>query len=252
MPPRLFTSTETPLIAGLELALPDTVSRHIQVLRLQPGEVVSLFDGRGGQWTAEILEMGRKVVRVRVDEHEALSRELPYQVTLAVGMPANDRMDDLIEKATELGAHAVQPLICERAVLKLDGDRAIKKVAHWQAVAIAAAEQSGRTVIPTIHPVTTLSKWIQLDRHGACGVLSLRESVRIRDWAQALPAQETVAGTAPEQVFFLSGPEGGLSQVEEDTAIKRGWRTVSLGARVLRADTAPLAALSMLAAHWDQ
>jgi len=246
--PRFFVPTDSPLTAQQELDLPEQVSRHVQVLRLQPGELVSVFDGFGGQWTAEVLAMGRKVVRIAVREHEKMNRELPHAVTLAVGMPANDRMDALVEKATELGVSAVQPLMCERSVLRLDGERALKKVAHWQGVAIAAAEQSGRTRVPVIHEVKTLTQWLKQDRPAgaACGVLSLREAQRIRAWAASLG--QTAEG-AP--VYFLSGPEGGLAPQEEDAVLQQGWQAVSLGARILRADTAPLMALGVMAALWE-
>lgn len=246
--PRFYVPTDSPLSSQQELDLPEQVSRHVQVLRMQPGEQISVFDGFGGQWTAEVLAMGRKVVRIAVREHEDMNRELPHAVTLAVGMPANDRMDGLVEKATELGVSAVQPLMCERSVLRLDGERALKKVAHWQGVAIAAAEQSGRTCVPVIHEVKTLTQWLKQDRPAgaACGVLSLREAQRIRGWAAGLGQ---TAERAP--VYFLSGPEGGLAPQEEDAVLQQGWQAVSLGARVLRADTAPLMALGVMAALWE-
>lgn len=248
MLPRFFVPTDSPLTTQQELDLPEQVSRHVQVLRLQPGEQVSVFDGFGGQWTAEVLAMGRKVVRIAVREHEDMNRELPRSVTLAVGMPANDRMDALVEKATELGVSAVQPLMCDRSVLRLDGERALKKVAHWQGVAIAAAEQSGRTRVPVIHPVTTLGQWLKQTRPAgaACGVLSLRETQKIRGWAEGLSKC-----TEEAPVYFLSGPEGGLAPQEEDAVLQQGWQTVSLGARILRADTAPLMALGVMAALWE-
>src|SRR6185295_9204335 len=114
--------------------------RHVQVLRLQPGDAITLFDGRGGEHVAEVLRMGRSEVAVQVGARHEVDRELAVAVTLAVGMPANDRMDALVEKATELGAAAIQPLLCERSVLRLAGERAQKKVAHWRGVAIAACE----------------------------------------------------------------------------------------------------------------
>ena len=247
--PRLYVRLDAPLDSGLELDLPEAVSRHVQVLRMQPGDQVSVFDGRGGEWTSTILAMGRKVASIRVETHVASARELPHRVTLAVGMPTNDRMDALVEKATELGASAIQPLMLDRSVLRLDGERALKKVAHWQGVAVAAAEQSGRTCVPEIHPVRTLGQWLQMPRaeNARCGLLSLGEgTLPIHRWATSL-TQATVATS----VYFLSGPEGGLSPQEEQMARAAGWQGVSLGARVLRADTAPLSALSVLAAQWE-
>ncbi|HMC16473.1 MAG TPA: 16S rRNA (uracil(1498)-N(3))-methyltransferase [Albitalea sp.] len=227
-----------PLHAGAEPVLPPGPSRHAQVLRLQPGDALTLFNGDGGEWSAQVLRIGRSEVQVRVGEHHAVERELGVQVTLAVGMPANERMDTLIEKATELGVATIQPLICERSVLRIAGERAQKKVEHWRGVAIAAAEQSGRTRVPEIAAVAGLVEWL---REGAMPqqrfVLSLREG-------HAFDAVH-----AADAVCFLSGPEGGLSDAEESAARRAGFTPRSLGPRVLRADTAPLAVLAALALH---
>ncbi len=238
--PRLYV--DAPLAEGDELVLPPGPARHVQVLRLQPGELLTCFNGAGGEWSATVLRMGRSEVAVRVGAHEAVDRELPIRVTLAVGMPANERMDFLIEKATELGVHAVQPLVCERSVLRLSGERAQKKVEHWKGVAIAASEQSGRTRVPRIEPVMALSSWLAAE-HGDARrmLLSFLRSA----------ASLTEASSASD-VIFLSGPEGGLSPVEEGLALGAGFAPVTLGPRVLRADTAPLAALSLLSLRASQ
>ncbi len=236
MPPRFHV--DIPLHTTDRLRLPPGAARHVQVLRLQPGAAITLFDGRGGEWAAEVLRIGRSEVDVRVGERHGADRELACRVTLAVGMPANDRMDALVEKATELGAAAIQPLVCERSVLRLSGERAAKKVAHWQGVAVAASEQSGRTAVPVVEPVRGLGEWLASLPEGAPEarlVLSLRD-------ARPLPAP---AGAWP--VVALSGPEGGLAAAEEDAARARGFMPVTLGPRVLRADTAPLALLAALA-----
>jgi 16S rRNA (uracil1498-N3)-methyltransferase len=227
------------LSAGAEIELPEAAARHVQVLRLQPGAPVTLFDGRGGQWRAQVLQMGRRSVSVQVLEHEALERELPMPVTLALGVPANDRMDALVEKATELGVAAIQPLLMERSVLRLADERAARKVAHWQAVAVSACEQSGRNRVPVLQPMRTLHEWLQLDAEpGQRLVLSLA--------ADTQPLPRAVQQPLQQPLTFLSGPEGGLSGVEEATVRDHGFVPVTLGARVLRADTAPLAALSWL------
>lgn len=234
--PRLHVPS--PLREGLEVELPEGAARHVQVLRLQPGDALTLFDGRGGEWAATVTAMGRREVGVRIGAHADVSRELPIAVTLAIGMPANERMDALVEKACELGAAAIQPLLCERSVLRLSGERAQKKVAHWQGVAVAACEQSGRTRMPTVAPVMALPEW--LASLGAPGegprvVLSLRDAA---PW----PAMRRV-----DSLIALSGPEGGLSDAEEASARRAGFAALSLGARTLRADTAPLALLAHVA-----
>lgn len=262
--PRFYVAGPGPgLIEGADVALPEGAARHVQVLRLQPGDAVCLFDGSGGEWTAEVSAMGRKEVRVVVGTLSSVDRELGLDVTLALGMPANDRMDTVVEKATELGVLAIQPLICERSVLRLDGDRALKKVAHWQGVAIAACEQSGRTRVPAVHPVMTLKAWlaqqavdageatISLASTTKRGVLSLRDAQWVGDWLAGQALTPNMASAAGREAWsFLSGPEGGLSEAEEDLARRHGWTPVSLGNRVLRADTAPLTVMGLMATRY--
>ena len=235
MPPRLHI--DQPLVAGTTLALPPGAARHVQVLRLQPGAAVVLFNGQGGEWLASVERIGRSDVDVGVHRYLPVNRELVCAVTLGVGMPANERMDGLVEKATELGVAAIQPLVCERSVLRLQGERALKKVAHWQAVAVAASEQSGRTRVPRIAPVQSLREWLErLPASGADARLLLSPGA-----AQVLKSvAEAAAWTC------LSGPEGGLTEAEQASALARGFVAVSLGPRVLRADTAPLALLARL------
>ncbi|WP_341917287.1 16S rRNA (uracil(1498)-N(3))-methyltransferase [Polaromonas sp. YR568] len=234
---------DLPLRTGDALALPERAARHVQVLRLQPGDVITLFNSQGGEFRATIERMGRSDVQVRVDSHSPVERETRRAVHLAVGMPANERMDWLVEKASELGAASIAPLMAERSVLRLKGERADKKVAHWQGVAIAACEQCGRNRLPPVHAVDTLSDWLAALPPASPGeprlLLSLRAGTQ--PLAQALAAYDS---TTP--VTLLSGPEGGLSLAEEDAALARGFLPVTLGPRVLRAETAPLACLALL------
>lgn len=238
MPPRLLV--DLPLAAGALLALPPAAARHVQVLRLQPGAALTLFDGRGGEWAAAVEAIGRREVQARVLRHDGVERELARAVTLAPGMPANDRMDALVEKATELGAAALQPLLCERSVLRLHGERAERRRAHWQAVARAACEQCGRNRVPGIAPVLALPQWLAALPAAAAGEARLLLSP-----AADAPPLPRAAGAA-RQVLLLSGPEGGLSDAEQAAARAAGFAPASLGARVLRADTAPLLALGWL------
>lgn len=237
--PRLFVP-DLPLLPDAEFDLPETAARHVQVLRLQPGETVTLFNGQGGEWQAEVMAMGRKQVAVRLGAHDPVERELDRHVVLAVVMPANDRMDAVVEKATELGATAIQPLMASRSVLRLDGDRATRKVAHWQGVAVAASEQSGRTRVPTVHPVQSLRQWLPtVPANWARAVLSFAPQTGALTWIQAQPPGQTLC--------VLNGPEGGLSPEEVQQCLQTGWTPVGLGGRVLRADTAPLMALALAA-----
>lgn len=250
-----FHFESLPMSPGAQVALPEGAARHVQVLRMQPGDALRLFDGQGQECLATVMEMGRKSVTVTLGEPVHEPRELPVRVTLAMGMPANDRMDALVEKAAELGVHAIQPLVCARSVLRLDGERAAKKVSHWQAVAVSACEQSGRAVVPQVHPVRSVSSWLQsLEARAESapvmrGVLSLRDAVSARQWLATTAPQG--AADVPRDWCFLSGPEGGLSAEEEALALSLGWSAVSLGKRVLRADTAPLAMLSVLGAQFE-
>lgn len=235
MPPRFFV--DQPLQPGESFGLPAGAARHVQVLRLQPGAAIVLFDGAGGEWAASVLQMGRSDVTVRLGAHAGVDRELPLPVTLALGMPANERMDTVIEKATELGASAIQPLLCERSVLRLSGERALKRHAHWQAVAQAASEQSGRTRVPQVAPVRSLAQWLR----------ELPADGRAR-WVLSFDDARPLATLTPPRagLISLSGPEGGLSPAEQVVARDAGFVPVSLGPRVLRADTAPLALLAQV------
>lgn len=258
MSPRLFIErlpAAPAWSAGTELELPPVAARHVQVLRLQPGSALTLFDGHGGQWQARVSAMTRSGVRAVLQTHEAVERELGLHVTLAVGMPANDRMDDLVEKASELGVAAIVPLMSERSVLRLSGDRAAKRMAHWQAVAVAACEQCGRNRVPRVHAIVPLETWLAdgggprgdaaLAATSACWQLSLAPSAAALQDAWHLDAMEALKGVGAH-IFLLSGPEGGLSPAEQEQAAHAGYRPVSLGPRTLRADTAPLAALAAL------
>jgi 16S rRNA (uracil1498-N3)-methyltransferase len=234
-----------PLQAGSELNLPPGPARHAQVRRLQPGDDLHLFNGDGGHWAATVLRMGRSEVSVRVVAFDGTERELPVEVTLAVGMPANERMDMLVEKATELGVSAVQPLVCARSVLRLSGERAQRKREHWQAIAVAACEQCGRNRVPRIEPVQPYAAWLATAGAGAgtAGVPAVRRLLlSLAPGTSTLPR----AANGATRVLLLSGPEGGLDAAEEALAGTCGFDAVHLGPRVLRADTAPLAALAWL------
>ncbi len=226
-----------PLTPGAQIDLPTEAARHVQVLRLQPGAALTLFNGAGGEWDATVTRMGRSDVQVEVGAHHAIEREAARAVHLIVGMPANERMDWLVEKATELGAASIQPVATARSVLRLEGERAAKRQARWQAIAVAACEQCGRNRVPSVHAPLALADWLRgVPGQGRRLLLSLR--------ADSQPLCQA-AGDA-QAVWVLHGPEGGLTAQEEDAALAAGFASASLGARVLRAETASVAALSML------
>jgi 16S rRNA (uracil1498-N3)-methyltransferase len=226
------------LQTGCSLALSPTGARHVQVLRMQPGQEITLFNGQGGQYAAVIEQMGRSSVQVLVQAFEPHEVEAPRAVHLIVGAPANERMDWLVEKATELGVASIWPVMTERSVLRLSGERATKKQNHWQAIAIAACEQCGRNRVPSVAPMQALGTlWPQVPVQALRGVLSLSSAAQaLRLWS----------ASADGDIWLLLGPEGGLSVAEEELALTHGFGRVSLGARVLRAETAALAALASL------
>lgn len=251
--PRFYCPTW--LAAGEFLDLPAGPARHVQVLRLQPGDGITLFNGGPGgagvtgEFEATITRMGRSDVQVQVGSHSPVEREPTRRVHLVVGMPANERMDWLVEKATELGVASIRPLITERSVLRLSGERAERKVAHWQSVAVAACEQCGGNRVPQIHQVMEFASWakvwstsqINSDPYsGQALLLSLQPGTLNLREAVATPNRPSATMT------FLSGPEGGLSSAEEKSALACGFLPVTLGPRVLRAETAALSALAAL------
>lgn len=234
-----------PLRPGAELELPATAARHVQVLRLQPGDVITLFNGgpdvttpSGGEYEATVTQMGRSQVQVQVGAHTAVERETALQVHLAVGMPANERMDWLVEKAAELGVASLQPLHTAHSVLRLSGERAAKKQGHWQSVAVAACEQCGGNRVPAVRPVADVAAWLRDSGH----IAPLRCVLSLADGSRPL-AEVLREQPADTPVLFLSGPEGGLSAQEDALARTAGFVPVTLGPRILRAETAALAAL---------
>jgi 16S rRNA (uracil1498-N3)-methyltransferase len=242
------------LLPGASVRLPDSTARHVQVLRLQPGNHITLFNSQSycvdgdlpvseGEFDATVTRMGRSDVDVTIGGFTATHREATRPIHLAVVMPANERMDWLVEKATELGAASIQPLMSERSVLRLKSERADKKLAHWRGIAMAACEQCGRNRLPVIHEVRTLADWLKsLSLRGPADAQEARLLLSLQPGARPLSA----AVTLQQSLTFLSGPEGGLSPAEEATAMACGFAPVTLGPRVLRAETAPLACLSLL------
>jgi 16S rRNA (uracil1498-N3)-methyltransferase len=232
-----------PLQVGQALNLPAGAARHVQVLRFQPGDTLTLFnhglgvESPGGEFEATVTHMGRSEVGVTITAHHGVEREAARRVHIALGMPANERMDWLVEKATELGMASLQPLATERTVLKLSGERAEKKQSHWQSVAVAACEQCGGNRVPPVHAVQKLEAWLAKPRTGLKLLLSLQTG------SQPL---SHLLSTSEQDITFLAGPEGGLSPQEEALAIAAGFTPVSLGPRVLRSETAPLTALAVL------
>lgn len=236
--PRIYC--DAPLPVGATLQLPDDAARHVQVLRLQPGNDICLFNGQGGSHMARILNMGKHTVDAQVLSHDAHEHEASCHTHIALGMPANERMDWLVEKATELGVAHITPLSTQHTVLRLTGERALKRQQHWRGIAQAACAQTGRNRVPLIDVPQTFGDWLKSLPDTASHP---RVLLSFQDGAQAW---RNLWSQPPPTLTLLSGPEGGLSLDEEALAIRKGFVPVHLGNRVLRAETAPLAVLAQL------
>jgi len=230
-----------PLAIGLHLDLPDTVAHHVNVVRLAPGDCITLFNGDGGEYTAVLDSVEKRRASATIKAHTPQDTELPYALTLAQALPEASKMDWIIEKAVELGVSMVQPLAARRCVVKLAGDRAEKKLSHWQGVIVSASEQCGRNRLAQLAPVADFRDWIsQQDMHRRV-LLSPRASQSLADWARHQP---------PQALTIMVGPEGGFSDEEENAALAQGALALSIGPRVLRTETAALAAVAALNAIW--
>lgn len=236
--PRFYCSE--PLAIGATIVLPEAVAHHVHVVRLQPGDELCLFDGSGGEYRALLASVEKRRATATIVSHAAREVELPFQVTLAQALPEGTKMDWIIEKAVELGVTAIQPLAAGRCVVRLSAERAGKKQDHWQAVIVAASEQSGRNRLARLGELTDFQRWIAGDMSN-CILLTPRATQSLADWARATP---------PCAVILMIGPEGGYTQQEEDAAIERGAIALSMGPRILRTETAGLAALAAINAAW--
>ena len=239
-----FHTTQT-LVAGTALALEADASRHVaKALRMRAGDRLCLFDGGGREAAAEVAAIDRDRVTVRIDSVAAVDRESPLAVTLAIGVSRGDRMDFVVQKATELGVVRIQPLLTERTGVRLDASRWEKKQAHWQRIAISACEQCGRNRVPIVADAAPLHDMLGTASRG--GDEALRLFLHPADAAHA-------AATLPQSVASLVlfvGPEGGFSDSEVDAARAAGGVPLALGPRVLRTETAPIAALAVVQARW--
>ena len=244
MPPRFFLTTPFPRHAlPARFTLSEDAARHIRVLRLAVGEVITLFGGGAdeGEARACIVAIGKKTVEVEVSAWVARSVESSVHITLVQALAVGDKMDLIVQKAVELGAAQIVPLRATRSTLKLDGERAEKRVAHWNGVAVAACEQCGRNRVPEVTQVCGLDEVLTMSRSAkrAAALLHPQGGVPLARWAAAHQ------GTP---LAILVGPEGGFTEQEMTQAVALGATLVTLGPRVLRTETAGLAALAALQA----
>lgn len=239
---RIFISG--PIGANGKCVLPPAQSRHVaRVLRLHPGDAVTLFNGDGNEYSAEITRIAKDTATLNVTGSSAVDREAPFAATLVQAVSGGERMDYTVQKAVELGVAEIQPLVSARSVVRLAEERAVKRLAHWQAVVIAACEQCGRNRVPVVRPVLAFDDWIArtagMHDRAAKLLLAPRAPRGLRELER--PAHGAV---------LLAGPEGGFAPDEERAAQQAGFHPVRLGPRVLRTETAAVAALAALQALW--
>ena len=228
------------LIPDSVVELPDNVVRHLNVLRVKNTEEIVLFNGNGKAYPAlpEVLEKRRASVRIL--REEATDNESPLNITLVQAVSAAERMDFTLQKSVELGVAEIRPVISERCVVRLSGKRAEKRVARWQEIVVSACEQSGRNIVPKVLPLTTYAQALQqLPQETTKLLMSLNRAQKLGD-------------VRPQsgKVVFMVGPEGGWTEKEEQRALDAGFQSVTLGKRVLRTETASLAAIAAMQTLW--
>ena len=220
--------------------LPDNVVRHLNVLRVKNTEEIVLFNGNGKAYPAlpEVLEKRRASVRIL--REEATDNESPLNITLVQAVSSAERMDFTLQKSVELGVAEIRPVISKRCVVRLSGERAEKRVARWQEIVVSACEQSGRNIVPKVLPLTTYAQALQqLPQETTKLLMSLNRAQKLSD-------------VRPQsgKVVFMVGPEGGWTEKEEQQAFDAGFQSVTLGKRVLRTETASLAAIAAMQTLW--
>lgn len=235
--PRIFV--EADLGAGLNVSLDEQATRHlVTVLRRAAGDPVILFNGNGRDYPATIRTLSRRSVLIEINEEAPAMAESPLQVHLGIGMSRSQKLDLVLQKATELGASRITPLICERSVLRLDPEKTIKRMQHWNGVLRSSCEQCGRARIPKLDPPTAITDWTRQ--------LEVDLKLYLDPEGGTLP--ETPA--SPASLALLNGPEGGITDQEHRTALENGFIGVQAGPRVLRTETAPIVGLTIAQYRW--
>lgn len=233
--PRFYVTE--PLSVGENFSLPDTTFRHaIQVLRLNAGEPLILFNGKGGEYQAKLTSVSKRSATVLVESYSPVDSESPLHLTLAIAVIKPDKMDFALQKAVELGVTHIQPLITQRSVIRIGKEKADKKTQHWEGIVQAACEQSGRTYLPPMDTPQTLQSWLENPFIGTRIILAPSDYPRINALSEDLPTP----------IALLIGPEGGFTEEEVELCVKAGVTAVSLGPRILRAETASTTALALL------
>lgn len=236
--PRIFT--KQPLTVGSSIQLEEAAARHLaSALRMKAGQTFILFDGTGGEYSAQLTLIKKGKAAAEVTAFSDTTRESPLTIQLAIGISRGERMDWIMQKATELGVTEITPLFTERCEVKLTGERLEKKMRHWQQIAISACEQCQRNTVPLVNAAATIDQYLGNAIDGLKLVLHHRTEKRLAEMTNY-----------NNHIVLLVGPEGGLSDREIDAAVKQGFSALAIGPRVLRTETAPLAAISIIQSLW--
>lgn len=237
--PRIFVGQK--LAPATQITLDSDASRHLcQVLRCRDGQDLVLFDGIGGEYSARVVKADKRACHVQLLEFDSQNRESPLKITLGLAMSKGDRFDWALQKSTELGVFCIQPLITERSELHLNAERLAKKMEHWKRLIISSCEQCQRNLSPTLEAPLEFPDWASQDRQGPAFILQPGAT------SEGLASKTTEI----ENVSLAIGPEGGFSQTEVELALSKGFVGMPLGPRILRTETAPVAAISILQWHW--
>lgn len=228
------------LSVGQTVNLPDNIVRHLNVLRIRPNENITLFDGKGKAHAARLTILEKRRAEAEILREETADTESLLNITLIQSISSGDRMDFTLQKSVELGITAIQPVISERCIVRLDGERAAKRLARWQEIVISACEQSGRNTVPPVLPIIGYREALdKMPSESTKLIMSINRARKLGDIRQPSGA-----------IVFMVGPEGGWTEQEEQQAFEAGFQAVTLGKRILRTETAPLAALAAMQTLW--
>ncbi|HEZ0803393.1 16S rRNA (uracil(1498)-N(3))-methyltransferase [Neisseria meningitidis] len=228
------------LSVGQTVNLPDNIVRHLNVLRVRPNENITLFDGKGKAHAARLTVLEKRRAEAEILHEDTTDNESPLNITLIQSISSGDRMDFTLQKSVELGVTAIQPVISERCIVRLDGERAAKRLARWQEIVISACEQSGRNTVPPVLPIIGYREALdKMPSESTKLIMSINRARKLGDIRQPSGA-----------IVFMVGPEGGWTEQEEQQAFEAGFQAVTLGKRILRTETAPLAALAAMQTLW--
>ncbi|MBW4012601.1 16S rRNA (uracil(1498)-N(3))-methyltransferase [Neisseria meningitidis] len=228
------------LSVGQTVALPGNIVRHLNVLRVRPNENITLFDGKGKAHAAQLTVLEKRRAEAGILHEDTTDNESPLNITLIQSISSGDRMDFTLQKSVELGVTAIQPVISERCIVRLDGERAAKRLARWQEIVISACEQSGRNTVPPVLPIIGYREALdKMPSESTKLIMSINRARKLGDIRHPSGA-----------IVFMVGPEGGWTEQEEQQAFDAGFQAVTLGKRILRTETAALAALAAMQTLW--